>query len=197
MLTAIHLLFFLSQAQYLASEPPVAPLLEGIRFCAMEPMAGVGDARSLQWLKSVRSGDQPCAQNVALIDDEEGNWIIYQNSSKQIRSLRIEGRAGIDNVDRTTCQKIQKGEGAPNFDIRQVAERVARQQKRILLESEAARPARTREDRLQFALCHGAFVKLLDKYKLERLVSREENKRLTNVHRGPSPAPLGGGAAGR
>lgn len=199
MLIAIHLLLFSlgSYAQYLASEPPVAALLEGIRYCAMEPMVGVEKSRGLQWLKDVRSGDQSCAQNVALIEDEKGNWVVYQNSAKQIRALRIEGRVGRDNVDRSTCQKLQLGESAPDFDIRQVAERVALQQRRILLESEAARPARTREDRLQFALCHGALSKLLDEYKLRKVLSRAENDRLTLVHRGPNPSLLGPGGGSR
>ncbi len=189
---------FGANAQYLGNEPAVAPLLEGIRFCAMEPMAGAENVKGLQWLKEVRSGDQTCTKNAAVVPDQRGVWLVYENKAGQVRVLRLGDMGSPGIVDSSICQQIQNGVSGPDFSMRNLAERVAEQQKQILLASESARPSRTTEDRLQFALCHDSLVKLMNVQGLRKILSRAENERLTRVHRGDNPVPHGGGgAAGR
>jgi len=188
--TAVH-------AQYLGNEPAVAPLLAGIRFCAMEPMAGAQDSKGLQWLKEVKSGDQLCTHNAAVVKDSRGALLVYANSAGQLRGLKINDSATPSALDESTCRQIKGGATGPDFNLRDFAERVALQQKRILLESEAARPARTTEDRLQFALCHDSLKKLLSGHGLTKHLTKDEDERLTRVHRGQPVLHGGGGAADR
>lgn len=196
-LVLISLLQLQAYAQYLPNEPAVAPLLEGIRYCAMEPMAGAEDLKGLQWIKEVKSGDSVCAKNAATVQDEKGTWIIYENSSGQIRAVRLQGSNSPSSLDEPTCRLVQGGASGPDFSTRGLAATVASHQKKILLKSESARPNRTTEDRLQFALCHGAMVKLLNENGLAAQLSRAENEKLTRVHRGSTPDPASSGSAGR
>lgn len=177
--------------QYLQNEPAVPPLLEGIRYCAMEPMAGTKGSDGLRWFKEITAGAQSCVRNAAAVQVGRESWLIYANMAGQIRALVV---GDLPAIDEETCESIRRGATAPNFDLSRLAENVATQQRRILLQSEEAKPARTSRDRLQFALCHGALVKLLREHGLERVLSRAESERLNRVHRG-DPVPHGGGAA--
>lgn len=177
----------LAHGQYLANEPAVGPLLEGIRFCVKEPMPGVQSSGELRWIDTLKFEDEVCARNVASVTDARGTWIIFENSAGQVRSQKVSGA-----IDQTSCREIKSGASSTDFNIRSLAETVALSQKKILLESEAARPARTTKNLLQFALCHGALNKLIESHSLKRILNRAEATRITNVHRPPDIRPDSG-----